>query len=280
MKIKITADSTCDLSPELIEKYGITITPLSVVKDGKPYIDGVEICPDDIYAFVAETGRICSTAAVNTADYTDVFSSLRTEYDAVIHFTISQSMSACFQNAQIAAMDIPGVYVIDSENLSTGIGHLVIDAAILAEKGLDAEEIVSIINDKKTRLDVSFLIDTLQYLWKGGRCSGVAALGANLLNLKPCIEVKDGAMGVGKKYRGNIGKSLIQYVRDRLEGRDDIDTSRIFITDSGISEEIRAAVHEEVARCQPFEEIIHTRAGCTVSNHCGPNTLGILYYHK
>jgi DegV family protein with EDD domain len=280
MKIKVTADSTCDLSQELVDAHNITIVPLSIVKDGKSYIDGIEIKPEDIYEFVTSTGKTCNTTAVNAAQYIDLFSSLRKEYDAIIHFTISSEMSACYQNAVLASQEVPGVYPIDSRNLSTGIGHLVLDAAIMAEKGLDAEEIVAIINDKKERLDVSFLIDTLTYLWKGGRCSGVTALGANLLGLKPCIEVTDGAMGVGKKYRGNIKKSLLQYVKDRLAGRDDIDTSRIFITDSGISDEIRQAVHEAVAACQPFEEIIHTRAGCTVSNHCGPNTLGILYYHK
>mgnify|MGYP002627188232 CR=1 FL=1 len=280
MNIRISADSTCDLSPELIERYGIAITPLTIIKDGKPYVDGVEITPDDIYQYVNETGKLCNTAAVSTGEYIDFFTSQLESADAVIHFTISSDMSACFQNAQLAAADIPGVYPVDARNLSTGIGQLALDAAVLADKGLDAEEIVSILNDKKEKLDVSFLIDTLTYLWKGGRCSGVAALGANLLGLKPCIEVKNGEMGVGKKYRGNLKKCLVQYVHDRLEGRDDIDTTRIFITDSGVSEEIRQAVHEAVAECQPFEEICHTRAGSTISNHCGPNTLGILYYHK
>ena len=280
MKVKITADSTCDLSPELVEQYHIQIVPLAIIKDGKPFIDGVEITPDDIYEHFNQTGRLCNTTAVSTGEYLDLFRELRKEYDAVIHFTISSEMSVCYQNAQLAAEEVPGVYPIDSRNLSTGIGQLVLDAAILAEKGLDAEEIVPILLDKRERLDVSFLIDTLTYLHKGGRCSGVAALGANLLSLKPCIEVRDGTMGVGKKYRGNLKKCLVQYVKDRLEGRSDIDTARIFITDSGVSEEIRQAVHEAVAACQPFEEILHTRAGSTVSNHCGPNTLGILYYHK
>lgn len=280
MKIKVTADSTCDLSQELISRYNITITPLSIVKDGESFVDGVEIGPDDIFDYVSKTGKLCSTAAVNVADYIDTFTRLRAEYDAVIHFTISGDMSACYQNACLAAQEVGGVYPFDARNLSTGIGHLAIDAAIMAEKGMEPEEILAVLNDKREKLDVSFLIDTLLYLWKGGRCSGVAALGANLLGLKPCIEVRDGKMGVAKKYRGSLKKCLVQYVNERLKDRDDIDTGRIFITDSGVSDEIYNAVYDAVAECQPFEEIIHTRAGSTISNHCGPNCLGILYYHK
>lgn len=280
MKIKVTADSTCDLSPELVEKYNITIVPLSIVKDGKSYIDGVEIGPDDIFQYVAETGKLCSTAAVNVSQYLDVFSELRREYDAIIHFTISGEMSVCYQNACLAAEEIDGVYPIDSRNLSTGIGLLVIDAAIMANAGMDAQEIVAVLRDRIEKLEVSFVIDTLLYLWKGGRCSGVAALGANLLSLKPCIEVKDGTMVVSKKYRGSLKKCLVQYVRDKLAGRTDIDTRRIFITDSGVDEEIYKTVYEAVAESQCFEEILHTRAGSTISNHCGPNCLGILFFRK
>lgn len=280
MKIKVTADSTCDLSKELISKYNITIIPLSIVKDGESFVDGVEIGPDDIFDYVSKTGRLCSTAAVNVADYIDKFTQLRAEYDAIIHFTISGDMSACYQNACLAAQEVGGVYPFDARNLSTGIGHLAIDAAIMAEKGMEPEEILAVLGDKREKLDVSFLVDTLLYLWKGGRCSGVAALGANLLSLKPCIEVRSGKMDVAKKYRGSLKKCLVQYVHERLENRDDIDVGRIFITDSGVSDEIYQAVHDAVAQCQPFEEIIHTRAGSTISNHCGPNCLGILYYHK
>ncbi len=280
MKIKVTADSTCDLSQELIDRYNITIIPLSIVKDGESFIDGVEIGPDDIFEYVSKTGKLCSTAAVNVADYIEKFTQLRREYDAVIHFTISGDMSACYQNACLAAQEVDGVYPVDARSLSTGIAHLAIDTAIMAESGMSPEEILAVLGDRKEKLDVSFVIDTLLYLWKGGRCSGVAALGANLLSLKPCIEVRDGKMGVAKKYRGSLKKCLVQYVRDRLANREDIDTRRIFITDSGVSDEIFQAVYDTVAECQQFDEIIHTRAGSTVSNHCGPNCLGILYYHK
>ena len=282
MKIKICADSTCDLSPELIEKYDIRIIPLYIVKDGASYADGREITPQDIYDHVRGGGAMCSTAAVSVADYEAFFTEQRKSCDALIHFHISSEMSSCYQNACIAAQSVENVYPVDSRNLSTGIGQLVISAAEMAAEGtMSAGEIYEAVLAKRDKLDVSFVLDTLEYLRKGGRCSTLAALGANLLSLKPCIEVRGGTMGVGKKYRGTLGKCTVQYVRDRLEGRDDIDLKRIFITDStGFTQEELDAVEAEVRRCQPFEEILHTHAGCTISNHCGPRCIGILYYHK
>lgn len=280
MKIKITSDSTCDLSNELIEKNNIRIIPLAITYGAESYKDGVDITPDDIFRRVESGGGIGSTAAVNVQEYVDIFTELLKDYDAIIHFTISSDMSSCYQNACIAAQNLSNVYVIDSLNLSTGIGHLVLDAAELAGEGKQPEEIVRIIENKREKLDVSFVISTLEYLSKGGRCSAVAAFGANLLKIRPCIEVKNGKMGVGKKYRGSFEKCLTQYVQDKLENKDSLDLKRIFITDSGVPEEVRLAVREQVLSIAPFEEVIHTRAGCTVSNHCGPGTLGILFYRK
>lgn len=280
MKIKITSDSTCDLSNELIEKNNIRIIPLAITYGAESYKDGVDITPDDIFRRVESGGGIGSTAAVNVQEYVDIFTELLKDYDAIIHFTISSDMSSCYQNACIAAQNLSNVYVIDSLNLSTGIGHLVLDAAELAGEGKQPEEIVRIIENKREKLDVSFVLSTLEYLSKGGRCSAVAAFGANLLKIRPCIEVKNGKMGVGKKYRGSFEKCLTQYVQDKLENKDSLDLKRIFITDSGVPEEVRLAVREQVLSIAPFEEVIHTRAGCTVSNHCGPGTLGILFYRK
>ena len=282
MNIKISADSTCDLSPALIAQYGIDITPPYIVRGEETLRDGLDIVPEEIYDYVRKTGQLCHTAAVNVSDYITFFKKQLEDHDAVIHFTISSDMSGCYQNACIAAQDFPGkVFPVDSRNLSTGIGHLVLDAAIMAAEGkMTAQEIVDALNEKKAKLDVSFVLDTLEFLKAGGRCSAVAAFGANLLGLKPSIEVKDGGMGVGKKYRGNINKCYVQYIKDRLSNRDDIDTKRIFITDSGLSEEVRAELEEVVRSCQPFEEVHHTQAGCTVSQHCGPGCMGILYYHK
>ena len=280
MKIKISADSTCDLSPELIERYHIGITPLYIIRGEETLRDGIDVRPEELYEYANVTGKLCKTAAVNVSDYLAYFAACREEYDAVIHFTISSDMSACYQNACIAAAEFTNVYPVDSRNLSTGIGHLVLDAAEMAEQGMDAADIASALEKKREKLDVSFVIDTLEYLKRGGRCSALVAMSANLLHLKPCIEVKDGKMGVGHKYRGKLEKCYVQYIEERLKGRDDIDCHRIFITDSGCDEATWRELERVVRACQPFEEVIHTRDGCTVSNHCGPGCMGILYYHK
>ncbi len=281
MKVKVCSDSVCDLSAELREKYALDILPLYVMLDGKEHRDGVDIVPEDIYNHVAAGGAIGSTAAISVADYIEFFQKQLENCDELVHFQISSSMSSCYQNACIAAEEVGNVYPIDSENLSTGIGLLIIDACEMAEKGMSAKEIQEAINARRSKVEASFVVDSVDFLHKGGRCSAVAALGANLLGLKPCIEVKDGAMGVAKKYRGKIGKCLVQYVRERLEGREDIDTKRIFITNSGnFSDEELQAVEDEVKKYHEFGEILRTRAGCTVSNHCGPKTLGILFEKK
>lgn len=282
MNIKISADSTCDLSRELVERYAIGITPLYIIRDGQSLVDGVDITPDEIYDHVAGGGSMCSTAAVSVYDYVTFFRKELESCDAVVHFHISGEMSACYQNACIAAAEVGDVYPVDARSLSTGIGLLVLEAAELAREGkLTAQEIQQRMEQRREKLNVSFLVEQLDYLRKGGRCSSVAALGANVLSLRPCIQVKDGRMGVCKKYRGPYLKCLLQYVKERLEGRDDIDPHRIFITESGgmTAEEV-ARVEEAVRSYQPFEEVLHTRAGCTVSSHCGPRTLGILYFTK
>ena len=281
MKVYVSADSTCDLSRELVEKHGIGITPLYIVMGEESLKDGLECTPADIFAAVERTGQLCSTAAVSMADYMDFFGEKLKEYDEIVHFTISSEMSACYQNACLAAEDFAGrVCVVDSRNLSTGIGHLVLCAAELAAEGEGGAEIKAAVDEKKAKLNVSFVLETLNYIHKGGRCSAVAALGANLLGLMPCIEVRDGKMGVGKKYRGNLKKALSAYVRDRLADTETLDLSRIFVThsaaDDGIAQEVAALVKE----LAPFEEVLITTAGSTISNHCGPNCLGILYYNK
>ena len=280
MKIIISSDSTCDLSPELVQEYNVNIVPLYVNKKGQFYKDGLEITPLDIFRHVSGGGAVCSTAAVNVEEYIEIFTRLRQQADAVIHFTISSDMSSCFQNASLAASELSEVYAIDAENLSTGIGQLVIEAANMAREGMAAKDIVDRINVMKKKLDVSFVLDTLEYLYKGGRCSGVAALGANLLSLKPCIEVVGGKMRVGKKYRGNLEKCIEKYVRDRLADVDSLDLRRIFITHSNMDQDIVDRIQKVVEDCAPFEEILQTKAGCTISCHCGPNCIGVLFFRK
>ena len=280
MKIKITSDSTCDLSREQVLKHDIHIMPLAVAMGDRNYRDGVDIEPAEIYAHVSGGGDLPKTAANNIADYGEVFAKYSAEYDAVIHLNISAEFSSCYQNACLAAEEFDNVYVVDSRNLSTGHGLLVLKAAELAEAGKSGAEIAEELRATADRVDASFILNQLEYLKKGGRCSALTVLGANMLKLKPCIEVKDGKMGVGKKYRGNFEKCLKEYVTDRLAGRDDLDLTRVFVTHSGISDELVKMAVETVRELQPFKEICVTQAGCTVSSHCGPDTIGVLYIQK
>lgn len=280
MSIKITADSTCDLTAELLERYDVELFPLSVILNDKSFKDGVDVFADDLYRHVETTGNLPTTSANSVGEYQDRFAVLSAQYDAVIHINISSEFSSCYQNACIAAEEFDNVYIVDSRNLSTGHGHVVIEAVLAAQRGMSAPEIVDFLNDLTGRVEASFVLDQLAYMAKGGRCSAVTALGANLLKLKPCIEVKDGKMGVVKKYRGSFAKVLLEYVKDRLDSRQDVIYDRIFITYSSEMPEVVDAVRAAVKQYGSFAEIIETRAGCTVCSHCGPNTLGILFIRK
>ena len=279
--IRITADSTCDLSPELLAQYNIETLPLYIIHDGTEYKDGVDITPDALFEKVRASGKLGSTAAVNVDDYLAFFSRLRETCETVIHFTISSEMSSCCQNARIAAEEVGGVYVIDSRNLSTGIGLQVLRACELAQKGMAAEVIVSAITAMADKVDASFVPDKLEYLKMGGRCSAAAALSATLLRIHPCIQVREGSMGVGKKYTGSHEAVLMKYLKDRLAKLEDVDLSRVFITHSGMSDPALVdKVKDAVLAIAPFEDVQVTRAGCTISNHCGPDTLGVLFCKK
>ena len=278
MSIKITATSTCDLPSELLERHQITLVPLYISFGGNTYRDGVEAGPDDIFRHVEGGGALPSTAAVNIADYQALFAGLSPKYDAVLHITIGSEFSSCFQNAQVAAEDYPNVYVVDSRNLTTGPGLLVLEAAEAARRGEPVQDILARLDGLIDKVDTTFVVDKLDYLAKGGRCSSVVALGANLLKLKPCIVLADGKMTVGKKYRGTFDKVLPDYVRDQLTGKE-VRKERAVIVHTRCDPAIPAAV-EQVVREFGFKEIIHAVAGSTVSCHCGPNTLGILFLRK
>lgn len=279
MRIKVTADSTCDLSPSLIEKFQIGIIPLHICIGDESYLDTVEIDPDTLFEKV-DAGLPYHTAGVNVQEYLDIFGEYLQMYDAIVHVTISSDMSSCYQNACIAARELGNVFVVDSRNLSCGMGHLVLDAVELAAQGMSAVEIQQELDGRKEKLDVSFVLATLEYLQKGGRCSAIVALGANLLHLRPCIQVRQGKMQVGKKFRGKMDRCYLDYIHEALSKPDTIDTRRIFITDSGLSEEQRQMLEEEVRNLVPFETIYHTQAGCTISGHCGPHCMGVLFYRK
>jgi len=280
MKIKVLSDSTCDLPQEVLEKYNITMVPLSVIKDGKQFTDGVNISPAEIFAHVAAGGDLCSTAAVNIGEYVEWFEKFSGDYDGVIHINISAEFSSCYQNACLAAEDFDNVRVIDSRNLSTGQGLIVLKACELAETCDDLDVIACQLRAFTEKVEASFLLDRLDYMVKGGRCSAAAALGANLLNLKPCIEVKNGKMGVVKKYRGNYAKCLANYVKDRLANRDDLDKGTLFITRTPVTDDCLNAVKEAVSQYNDFQTTYWNEAGCTISCHCGPGTLGVLFVRK
>lgn len=280
MKIKLISDSTCDLSPELIKKYDIDILPLYVTIGEEHLLDGVEVTPDDIYDYVDKSGKLPSTAAPNIGNFLEVFKKYRNEGFEVVHFNISGDFSSSYHNACAAAEEVGGVYVVDSRNLSTGQGHVVLYGAELAAQGKSAQEICEACTAITSKVEASFVVDSIDYLRKGGRCSAVAALGANLLKLKPCIEVIDGKMTPSKKYRGKIEKVILQYVEERLAGRNDIDTHRIFVTHTKCDKEVVDAVKKKIAEHFDFDEILETTAGCTITSHCGPYTLGILFIRK
>ena len=278
--IRITCDSTCDLTASLYETYRAQPVPLGVSLGDDFRRDGVDIKPQDIYAFAAATGSLPKTSAISVGEYEELFRSLTAQGDPVIHINLSSELSASHQNACLAAQMVGNVYVVDSRNLSSGSGHLVLLARELADEGKSPEEIVAALEEAREKLDVSFVLQTLEYLHMGGRCSGVAAFGANLMKLRPEIEVMDGKMQVGHKYRGTMEKTILAYIRGRLEGRTDIDCRRIFITHSGVPQDIEDKAVALVKELQPFREVIVTSAGCTISSHCGPNCLGVLFLRK
>lgn len=281
MRIKITSDSTCDLSKDILEKYSISIMPLTVIKNDQQFQDNVTITPAEIFAHVAAGGSLCSTTAVSIGEYQDFFAPFSKEYDGIVHINLGSGFSSSHQNACLAAAEFDNVVAIDSQNLSTGQGLVVLKAAELAKTADDLQQLKAQLDAFTEKVEASFLVDKLEYLVKGGRCSSAAALGANLLNLKPCIEVRNGKMGVAKKYRGKYDKCLAAYVKDKLEDRDDLDLSMpLFITQTKVSDECYAAVKEAVAACSKFDTVYETTAGCTISCHCGPGTLGVLYVRK
>ena len=278
MAIKLISDSTCDLTPELLERYDITLAPLYVTQDGVTRRDGVDIHPQDIFDHVAAGGSLPSTSAVNIADYQELFSKYAQEYEAVIHFNIGQGFSACHQNAVIAAEDFDNVYVVDTRNLTMGQGLLVVEAAEAARRGMAAQDIVEMVNGLIDEVATTFVVDRLDFLAKGGRCSSVVALGANLLKLKPCIVLADGKMSVGKKYRGTFEKILPDFIKDRLAG-DGYRKDRCYLVYAACKDETIASL-KELVESYGFGEVLVAEAGCTISSHCGPGTVGFVLLRK
>lgn len=279
-KVRIVADSTCDLSPELIKKYDITIIPLCIIMDDKSYFDGLDVTPDDIFKWANDNKTTPKTAAVPFDLTEEKLAPYIENGDDIIFFGISTKMSTTCNVVKLAGEEYPRLFVIDSENLSTGIGLQVIKAAEMAANGDSAEKIVSAIEADRPQVRASFVVDTLTFLARGGRCTAVTALMASALKLHPLITVKNGAMGVGKKYRGKMNAVLKSYVEDLKPALLNAESKRVFITHSGSDKETIDLVKAELESLNHFEEILITRAGGVISSHCGPNTLGVLFYEK
>ena len=277
----ILCDSFVDLSPEQIEEFGIQINPISLSIGGEEFRDTVDIDTARMFQLIKEKGAMPKTAAASAAAYADMWKPYLDAGKEIVHIVISSEFSSCFQNAHMAAMETEGVYPVDSQSLSTGAGLLAIEAALLRREGKSAREIAEALDEKKKRLNVSFVLETMEYMAKGGRCPSIAAFAAGIIKLRLIIEVKNGKMGVAGKYRGKMDAVLCQYARERLKSAGDVETDKIFITYTEETppetvERVRQAVLETV----PFSRVFTSKAGCTVSAHCGPKTLGILFFNR
>lgn len=281
--IKIVSDSTCDLSKGLIEKYNILIAPLHIVLGEKEYLDGVEISSDEIYAWADKNEDTPKTSAIGFEEATNIMEQIVGTDDEMIIFTISGKMSTTNNVFRMVAEELEleeSVSVIDSENLSTGIGLMVLKAATMAQEGKSRSEICATIDEIKGKVSASFVVDTLTYLHRGGRCSSVAALAGGVLKLHPKIVVANGSMSADKKYRGKMKKVILDYVKDMEESLKNADKTRVFITHSGCEKEIIDSVYTYLEELGYFDEILVTRAGGVISSHCGPGTLGVLFIEK
>lgn len=279
-RIIITADSTCDLSQELLERYDIRTIKLMITLGEDTFLDGEGFTPLDMYARFRKDGTLPKTSAPGVQEFLDFFTQFTDQGYSVVHLDISAELSNTYNAACLAAAELKGVYVVDTRMLSTGVGLLAIEGAECRDRGMPAKEIAQHLRRLTEKVQTSFVLDTLEFMWKGGRCSGITALGANLLHLKPALEMKNGKLGVYKKYRGNMTSVYKQYIKERLEGRK-VRPGHVFITESGeIDEAVVKEIEELVRETIPVKEIHHTIAGCTVSTHCGPKTLGILFMEE
>lgn len=281
-KVKIIADSTCDLSPELIKKYDVEIVPLYVTLGDESLRDGVDITPDELYRWADKNKTTPKTAAITQADAYKVMKKYVEQDCEIVYTGISSEMSVAHGNAQLAAEEFPDarIAVVDSKNLSTGVGHTVIKAAELAQEGLGAFEIKEKLDKFTPLVRASFVVDTITYLYRGGRCSAIAAFGATALNLKPSIVVEDGRMRPDAKYHGKIDRALKKYVQGMIPELIKARPDRVFITHSGSREDTINMVKGYIDELKYFKEVLITRAGCVISSHCGPGTLGVLYVEQ
>ena len=276
----ISADSTCDLSPELRERYNIKMLPLTITLGEESFPDDGRFTAEHLYARYRADGTLPQTSAPNLQEFLDFYGPYIERGSEVVHLSISEELSLTATNARLAAQEFPpgSFYPVDSRMLSTGVGLLAIEGAERRDEGMSAAEIAVHLEALTEKVETSFVLDTLAFMAKGGRCSNFAALGANLLKLKPALEMKDGKLGVYKKYRGGIESVYKQYIAERLAGKR-VRPGHVVLTESGgISEETLVELEALIRETVPeVKEIHHTTAGCTVSTHCGPKTMGVLF---
>ena len=280
MNIKITADSTCDLSEELLQQWNITLIPMHILMGEESLLDGVTVHPADVFAHVQNGGKMPKSAAPNLVEYTDFFAPLAREYDAVIHINVGSKFSSCFQNARLAAQEFENVFVVDSENICTGQGYLVLRAAKWAADGLPPRNICMRLQSLAKKVDLSFVLNQLDFMAKSGRCSGVLAFGANLLGIKPALEVIDGELKVVKKYRGSLPICVGKYITDRLADRDDIEDGLVFISSCQPKPGCMDAIKAGLTKYGSFQECYETDIGTTIGGYSGPGTIGIVFARK
>lgn len=281
-KIILSADSICDLNQELTETFKVNTTPYTIVIDEEMYKDNIDITPSDIYRSYSESKILPKTASINVNEYYNYFKPWVDEGYEVIHITLGSVLTSSYNNCTLASNELDGVYTLDSQNLSVGTGLLVIKAAELIKEGLAAKEIVEELEKHRDKIHMSFVLNTLEFLHAGGRCSKVSSMGANVLKIKPVINVNNtsGAMSLGNKYRGSLEKSIVKYIKDKISSYNNINTDRIFIVHSGIDDSYIEIARKTILEMMDFKEIYITTASCTISSHCGPNTLGIAFETK
>lgn len=279
MGFKITCESSADLNADLYKKHNIGVIPFRITLGDKDYLDSVDISNQELFDFFDTNKILPKTSALNSFDYEEFFEKENTEDEGLIHISLSSKLSSTYEHAVEASKKFKNVYVIDSESLSSGIGLQVLYAVSLRDKNIPIEKAVELIKKRREHVQISFVVDKLTYLHKGGRCSAVALLGSNLLGIKPSIIVDNGRMIVGKKYMGKIHKTLDKYVLDTLNDFNTPDTSLCFITYSSATNEMIDIVKDTLKNNAKFKKITETTAGCTVTTHCGPNTIGIIYYN-
>lgn len=279
MSFKITCESSADLTKELYNKHNIGVLPFRITLGENEKRDGIDVTNNDLFEFFNNTKQLPKTSALNSMDYEEFFEKENTEDEGLIHFCLSSQVSSTYNNACEAAKKFKNVYVIDSLSLSSGIGLQVLYAVSLRDKNTPIAEAVELINNRRDKVQISFVVDKLNYLHKGGRCSALSLLGANVLSIRPSIKVANGKMCINKKYMGKIHKILDKYIDDTLEEFNTPNKDLCFITYSSATDEMLKITKDKLKEKNIFKKITETTAGCTVSTHCGPNTLGIIYYN-